>query len=54
MDSTSLGNSARWTFHLADGVGVGERGERGGISREQPALRRLAEREACEQRPVSH
>jgi hypothetical protein len=33
------------TFHLADGVGIGERGERGGISGQRAALRRLAEEE---------
>ena len=33
------------TFHLADGVGVGERGERGGISRQRAALSRLAKEE---------
>jgi len=33
------------TFHFADGVGVGERGERGGISRQGSALGRLAKEE---------
>ena len=33
------------TFHLADGVGVGECGERGGISRQGSTMGRLAEGE---------
>ena len=32
-------------FHLADGVGVGERGECGGISRQRSAMSRLTEGE---------
>src|SRR5512141_2991519 len=31
------------TFHLADGIGVGEGGECGGISRQRWTMRRLAE-----------
>ncbi len=31
------------SFHFAYGVGVGEGGERGGVSRERATLRRLAE-----------
>src|ERR1035441_107494 len=40
-----VGERGEMTFHLADGVGVSEGGERGGISRQRSALGRLAEGE---------
>src|SRR5664279_4776745 len=40
-----LGERGEMTFHLPDGVGVGERNERGGIRRKRGALGRLAEGE---------
>ena len=41
-----FGERNEMTFHLTDGVGVRERGERGGIRRKRSAVRRLAEETA--------
>src|SRR5208282_3142837 len=40
-----FGERGEMMFHLADGVGVGGRGERGGVSRQRAALRLLGEEE---------